>query len=88
MSHRYALGQSLHVLGLVGSSALGNGLSVQAARLVSTSGFRLLPDVVVPSMGESIKQGSIAAVLKQVGGGGCIEPVGKGKGGTVGDLRS
>ncbi|KAG2448278.1 hypothetical protein HYH02_006862 [Chlamydomonas schloesseri] len=36
-------------------------------RLISTSQALRMPDVVVPPMGESIKEGTIAAVLKQVG---------------------
>ncbi len=45
------------------------GLQSLVSRLhISTTARASWPDVVVPSMGESIKEGTIAAVLKQVGG--------------------
>ena len=40
-------------------------------RLLSHTSSLRMPDVVVPPMGESIKEGTIAAVLKQVRVGRC-----------------
>ncbi|EFJ52155.1 2-oxoglutarate dehydrogenase, E2 component [Volvox carteri f. nagariensis] len=67
MASRYALGQALQLLWLSSPCPSTCALSLQATRLISASTSRLWPDVIVPSMGESIKEGSIAAVLKQVG---------------------
>ncbi|GLC38937.1 hypothetical protein PLESTB_000463300 [Pleodorina starrii] len=67
MASRHALGQAMQLLGLSVPCSSACGLPLQAARLISASAFRLWPDVIVPPMGESIKEGSIAAVLKQVG---------------------
>lgn len=67
MASRYALGQALQFFVQSGQCSSSFAFPLQATRrLISTSAFRLWPDVLVPPMGESIKEGSIAAVLKQV----------------------
>jgi hypothetical protein len=61
---RSLLSSARHAQGAVPSAAAVLG---GAPRWLTTSGANCAPDVTVPSMGESIKEGSIASVLKQVG---------------------
>ncbi len=64
MSSRYLASQLLSSLWNV--PGLAAGAPSNLLRLLSTTQALRMPDVVVPPMGESIKEGTIAAVLKQV----------------------
>ncbi|PNH12439.1 hypothetical protein TSOC_000694 [Tetrabaena socialis] len=64
MAIRRALSQGVALLGLAPLKGAGL-LRCAAARSISASSAVPYADVVVPSMGESIKEGSIAAVLKK-----------------------
>ncbi|GIL43006.1 hypothetical protein Vafri_817 [Volvox africanus] len=65
MASRYAIYQALQLLGISAPPLSASVLPLQAARCISSSAFCLRPDVIVPSMGESIKEGVIATVHKQ-----------------------
>ncbi|GIL99441.1 hypothetical protein Vretimale_4603, partial [Volvox reticuliferus] len=65
MASRYVICQALQLLASSAPSPSASVLPLQAARCISSSAFRLWPDVIVPSMGESIKEGVIATVHKQ-----------------------
>jgi hypothetical protein len=49
------------------SIAKRDSLAQQLRTLVVPSAPALFPDVIVPALGESISEGSVSAVLKQVG---------------------
>jgi hypothetical protein len=67
MQRRFIQVLSSSVFPATGAAVSAVGLAHQLRSILVPSAWALLPDVVVPALGESISEGSISAVLKQAG---------------------